>query len=390
MNPLTHLGDVALNAFFKEYWQKKPVVLRGVFPDWENPIGPDELAGLAMEEEVESRIVLEQDQGKPWQLRAGPFTEDDFNQLPPSGWSLLVQAVDHWVPEATALLDKFRFIPNWRIDDLMVSYAPEGASVGPHFDYYDVFLVQGFGRRRWQLGQKCDENSERVEQSPLNILKQFDTREEFVLEPGDVLYVPPQFAHWGIAEGECMTYSVGFRAPAHTEILDDYVAEICSELPAQLRYVDQNSASGTTPGHIDDHVITTLQAIIKSHVDQPEKLIRWFGKYMTEPKYLPDQGAPEVPDEEALSQAAADLQEHEGPLFQAPDARFAYRGNVLFANGVAYDCDSAVAQMIANQRSIHGWQALVTQRGVAALISQLVALDLLWFEDPVESDSESN
>jgi 50S ribosomal protein L16 3-hydroxylase len=388
MNRLSTLGQLSLDTFFQEYWQKKPVVIRGALPDWHNPISPDELAGLAMEEEVESRLVLEQDQGKPWQLRAGPFSEADFNDLPDSGWSLLVQAVDHWVPEVTALLDQFRFIPNWRLDDIMVSYAPDGASVGPHFDYYDVFLVQGYGRRRWQIGQRCSAASPRIESSPLNILKNFEVQEEFVLEPGDMLYVPPQVAHWGIAEGDCMTYSVGFRAPAHAEILDDYVAEVCSRLPEHLRFEDLQPSVIDAPGAIDSSVIDNLTSILQTHLNDTRLLAEWFGKYMTEPKYLPDQGLPLEADEDALAQAAADLQDHDGPLFQAPDARFAYLGEQLFTNGKAYHCPTSLAALLANNRCIEGWQAQVTQPGVAALLSQLVALDCLWLDDPLENDED--
>lgn len=386
MNPLTSLGQLSLSDFFTHYWQKKPVVIKGAFPGWENLLSPDELAGLSMEDEVESRLVLAEDNGKPWQLRAGPFSESDFNDLPSGDWSLLVQAVDHWVPEATALLDQFRFLPNWRLDDLMVSYAPDGASVGPHFDYYDVFLVQGLGQRRWQIGQLCGSNSERVEDSPLNILKNFEHQEEFLLSPGDILYVPPRIAHWGIAKGDCMTYSVGFRAPSHAEILDDYVAEICSKLSEQQRYQDQLAAQTVTPGAINDDVIQNLQNILQQHLADPERLAEWFGKYMTDPKYLPEQDVTRSTGADSLAQAAADLQDHDGPLFQAPDARFAYRDNQLFANGIVYACPGNIAAHIANNRSINGWQGWVTQAGVAALLSRLVALDCLWLEDPLEVD----
>ncbi|UTA49593.1 cupin domain-containing protein [Simiduia sp. 21SJ11W-1] len=388
MPTLPSLGELSLDTFLSDYWQKKPVVLRGVFPDWQCPLTPDELAGLAMEEEVESRLVLERDQGKPWQLKAGPFSDEDFDQLPENGWSLLVQAVDHWVPEATALLDQFRFIPNWRLDDLMVSYAPDGASVGPHFDFYDVFLVQGLGKRHWQLGPKCNAQSARVKDTPLNILADFKADAEYILEPGDVLYVPPQFAHWGVAQGDCMTYSVGFRAPSHAEILDDYVAELCSRLPEHLRYQDPATAPTQTPGLLGNDALSALQALLTEQINQPQQLAQWFGKYMTEPKYLPDQGTETAPDQEALSQAAAELQEHDGPLFQAPDARFAYFESQLFANGERYECDAETAALLANTRCISGWQAQVTQPGVAALLSQLVARDLLWFEDPTAPEGE--
>jgi 50S ribosomal protein L16 3-hydroxylase len=154
---LTHLGDMPVDIFLRDYWQKKSLLIRGAFPHFTSPIDGDELAGLALEEEVESRLILEK--GKtPWELRHGPFDEKTFTQLPETHWTLLVQAVDQWVPEVNELLEYFRFIPNWRIDDIMISFAPDQGSVGPHFDYYDVFLLQGLGKRRWKLGLKYFKN----------------------------------------------------------------------------------------------------------------------------------------------------------------------------------------------------------------------------------------
>jgi 50S ribosomal protein L16 3-hydroxylase len=210
--PLEQLGDMPIETFLRDYWQKKPLLIRQAYPGFELPIDGDELAGLALEEEVESRIVLEH--GKtPWELRHGPFDEQTFSQLPESHWTLLVQAVDQWVPEIHELLQDFQFIPGWRLDDIMISYASDKGSVGPHFDYYDVFLLQGMGKRRWRIGQHCDSGSELVEGTPLKLLRNFETTDEWVLEPGDMLYIPPGIAHWGIAEGECITCSIGFRAP---------------------------------------------------------------------------------------------------------------------------------------------------------------------------------
>ncbi|MDN3639831.1 cupin domain-containing protein [Simiduia curdlanivorans] len=385
---LTQLGEISLSDFFENYWQKKPCLIRNGLANWENPLFPDELAGLALEEDVESRLVLELDDGKPWQLKAGPFSEEDFNQLPDTGWTLLVQAVDHWVPEVTALLDQFRFLPNWRLDDIMVSYAPDGSSVGPHFDFYDVFLIQGFGKRRWQLGQTCDENSEKVEGTPLNILRDFDCREEFILEPGDILYVPPQIAHWGIAEGECMTYSVGFRAPSHAEIIDDFAAEVCQSLPDHLRYQDSAIQTSSTPGVIDTKTIETLGHIIQSHLNNPAQLAQWFGKYMTEPKYDPDAGQVNQPSKDDIAQAQAELVEHDGALFQAPDARFACHQTILFVNGKSYHCGPELAFELANNRAIPNWHEHRANADSHRLLLTLVASGALWLEDPLEPSGD--
>lgn len=390
MTMLTQLGDMTFDDFFANYWQKKPVLIRAAIADWKNPIFPDELAGLALEDDIESRLVIENDDGKPWQLRAGPFTEEDFDTLPETGWSLLVQSVDQWVPDVTALLDQFRFLPNWRLDDIMVSYAPDGSSVGPHFDYYDVFLIQGFGRRRWKIGQKCDASSARIEGSPLNILQHFEQQEEFVLEPGDMLYVPPQIAHWGVAEGECMTYSVGFRAPSQAELIDDYSAEVCTLLPESLRYQDKNPHASMTPGLIDREVIHELSQIISSQLQNPDHMMQWFGKYMTEPKYDISQGQDPAPTAEAIADAEADLNDSCGALFQAPDSRFAYADQFLFVNGEQYTCSPALASLLANNRQIDKWRSFLDIPLDRKVLVTLFARGSLWQDDPRINEAQDD
>ncbi|AFU97845.1 cupin domain-containing protein [Simiduia agarivorans] len=378
---LTRLGHLSLDQFFAEYWQKKPLLIRQALPDWQSPLSPDELAGLAMEPEVESRIVLEQHNAKPWQLRHGPFTESDFQTLPENGWTLLVQAVDHWVPEVTALLDQFRFIPNWRLDDIMVSYAPDGASVGPHFDQYDVFLIQGTGTRRWHLGQHCDEQTERLADTPLNILADFKTAETYDLEPGDLLYVPPGVAHWGIAIGEAMTYSVGFRAPSARELLDDYVAEICTRLTEDQRFTDAAQPSERA-GHIDAVTLARVRQLMLEAFEQPEMLGRWFGQYMTAKKYaLDEEPGLREPSDDELEEAALVLST--GPvLYQAPDSRFAYIDGALFVNGEQFDCPMGLASALCDNLEIAHWAEQVTNEQQHRLVARLVALEWLWTEDP--------
>ena len=191
------LGDLSADAFLQRYWQKKPLLIRNALANYQSPISADELAGLALESEVESRLV--ETHGMDWSLKHGPFNEDDFLGLPEQDWTLLVQGVDLWVPEVQALLSKFAFLPPWRVDDVMVSFACPGGSVGPHFDQYDVFLLQVEGQRRWQIGGECSSNTPLRDDSPLRILKEFEAEEEWLLEPGDMLYLPPGVAHWGVA-----------------------------------------------------------------------------------------------------------------------------------------------------------------------------------------------
>jgi 50S ribosomal protein L16 3-hydroxylase len=189
------LNNFDVETFLQEYWQQKPLLIRNAFADWANPLEPDELAGLACEPEVESRLVVGA-QGS-WAVEHGPLAEARFAALGQEPSTLLVQAVDHHVPEVAALLAPFRFIPNWRIDDVMVSYATDGGGVGPHFDQYDVFLIQGHGQRRWRVGQLCDDNSPLLPHDELRLLADFQATDEWLLEPGDILYVPPRIAHDG-------------------------------------------------------------------------------------------------------------------------------------------------------------------------------------------------
>ncbi|HEY0893456.1 MAG TPA: cupin domain-containing protein, partial [Cellvibrio sp.] len=279
--PLTHLGDMPIEEFLRDYWQKKPLLIRNAFPGFESPISPDELAGLALEEEVESRIVLEKGE-TPWELRNGPFDEKTFETLPESHWTLLVQAADQYVPEVNQMLDAFRFIPNWRLDDIMISYAPDKGGVGPHFDYYDVFLLQGLGKRHWKIGQMCDNNSPRVEGTRLKILSEFHTTDEWVVEPGDMLYIPPGIAHWGNAQGdECMTYSIGFRAPSHADIISEVGQEVALSIADDLRFSDPDLQLQNNPGEIGAEAIAQVQKILQQHLT-PENIAHWFGKFMTE------------------------------------------------------------------------------------------------------------
>lgn len=352
--PLTHLGELPIEDFLRDYWQKKPLLIRNAFPFFESPIDGDELAGLALEEEVESRLVLEK--GKtPWELQHGPFDEKIFAELPESHWTLLVQAVDQWVPEVHKLLNHFRFMPNWRIDDIMISYAPDQGSVGPHFDYYDVFLLQGTGKRRWRIGQECDINSEHVEDTPLNILKHFEQNEEWILEPGDMLYIPPGIAHWGIAEGESITYSIGFRAPSHEDIVCELSHEIATTLTNDERFSDPGLQLQNNPGEIGSQALQQIKSIMLNHLTD-ETLAHWFGKYMTERKYA-DDGA--YGEEISITDWQAALQNGVA-LWRHPAARFAYhalpQGVFLFADGQVFNCTLPFAELVCRELELSNEQ----------------------------------
>lgn len=276
--------NLSVDEFLSEYWQKKPLLIPNAFPNFESPLSPDELAGLALEEEIESRIVIEQGESGFWELRTGPFDESVFSQLPESHWSLLVQAVDLWIPEVKSLLQKFDFLPPWRLDDIMVSYAPEGGSVGPHFDYYDVFLLQGLGQRRWKVGSSCDHKSPRLPDTPLRILSDFESTEEWLLNPGDMLYLPPQFSHWGVAENDCITYSIGFRSPSLADMLGDLATELMTQdHPAYFRDPDLTTAMANES--INPLFIQQLKSMLGELLNDEKLLSDWFARYMTSPKY---------------------------------------------------------------------------------------------------------
>ncbi|HEY7885720.1 MAG TPA: cupin domain-containing protein [Cellvibrionaceae bacterium] len=349
--PLKQLSRLSLEDFFARFWQKKAVYLPNVFPEFRSPLTPDELAGLALEQDIESRLITHSDSA-PWQLRNGPFSEADLASLSEKNWTLLVQAVDHWVPEVASLLDAFRFIPNWRLDDIMVSYAPTGGSVGPHFDYYDVFLLQGAGHRRWHIGAECDANTPRLEGTPLHILKDFIPTETYDLAPGDILYVPPGVAHWGVSlDDECMTYSIGFRAPSHAEILTGLSQSIAAEAGADKRYRDQLVSATTNPGCIDRQTLSEIKNIVAQYLTE-QHIANWFGRAMSEAKY-PDT----LPEGIALdAQEFAELLAADATVEQAPGARFCFTEisateATLFACGKAYACTVNLARLLCQKRT---------------------------------------
>ena len=281
------LGGLTLERFLAEHWQKQPLLVRGALPGIVPPLSPDELAGLACEAEVESRIVTRQaEPQRPYTLRQGPFTDDDFAALPERDWTLLVQDCDKQAPSTAAFLDPFRFIPDWRIDDLMISYATAGGGVGPHVDQYDVFLVQVMGRRRWQIAAPRAGAPE-IEGLDLRVLAEFEPTHDWVLEPGDLLYLPPGVPHHGVALDECMTCSVGFRAPNRRELFSDLVELLYTSIPEDARYTDPGlSPEQARPrGRIDATALAAIKRQLRPYLEPSEDFLDgWFARFVTEPK----------------------------------------------------------------------------------------------------------
>ena len=335
------LGGMPLDVFLNEYWQKKPLFIPKALPDINSPLEGDFLAGLACEEGVESRLIIRH--GENWELQHGPFTDEQFADLPESNWTLLVQAVDHWVPEAASLLEQFNFIPRWRIDDLMMSYASDGGGVGPHFDNYDVFLVQTSGKRLWEIGGRCEQDAPIIDDLPVKILSEFKALESWVLEPGDILYVPPGFSHNGVAQGnDCITCSVGFRAPSHSEILLSYTDYLSDKLTDAQRYEDPDLLIQENTGELSAQTLKKIQHILRHYAEDEKSIADWFGRYISTPKY--QQPAQLELQESEVENQISDLREHLEAgrlLVRNEGSRFAFRaeqGNkILFADGISFD-----------------------------------------------------
>ena len=369
------LNDFDADTFLQEYWQQKPLLIRGGFADWINPLEPDELAGLACEPEVESRLIIGA-QGS-WAVEHGPLAEARFAALGQEPSTLLVQAVDHHVPAVAALLAPFRFIPNWRIDDVMVSYATDGGGVGPHFDQYDVFLIQGHGQRRWRVGQMCDADSALLPHEDLRLLAEFHATNEWLLEPGDILYVPPGIAHDGVAVGDdCMTYSIGFRAPSRHELITSFADELVAEMEDDDRYADSGLQPQANPGEISASALTALHNMVTEKMVDRDAFARWFGAYTSAPKYPEVDWTPEEPVQAVqLRSWIADCD----PLTRNPASRFSYvraEGGavLLFVDGECFETAGEAAlfaELLCAQEDLIVTPALTQSAPTMTLLVQL-------------------
>ena len=323
------------NTFLAQHWQSKPLLIRNAINAFEPPVSSHELAGLALEYGVESRIVECRSSG--WTVQHGPFQADDFTRDQP--WTLLVQAVDHYFPNVAALHKLIDFIPQWRVDDIMISYAVEGGSVGPHYDNYDVFLLQGSGERLWRLGQFCDDTTALIPHNELRILDNFETSEEHVLRCGDMLYVPPGIAHWGVAQTECMTFSIGFRAPRITDMVSRWADQLLEKLEPDRFYRDSKRTPATRPGEIHQLDLERAMTEVQRALDQADGN-HWFGELVTEPYYAPTQ------DEDEVSEARALLKNRPKSAELSSDAKLAWQQeaqNILvFVNGESRELDGSV------------------------------------------------
>jgi 50S ribosomal protein L16 3-hydroxylase len=280
---MVNFNTISKDEFLNNYWQKKPLVIRGALPDFINQITPDELAGLAMEDDIESRLVTHTpDQQPSWHLKTGPFLESDFQALSDNNWTLLVNGVDKILPELGLLFDNFNFIPQWRVDDLMISYAVNNGSVGPHYDLYDVFLYQAKGSRKWSLtSQNCTEDNF-IQDVDLRIMQKFNIESEYILNEGDMLYLPAKIGHYGVAiNDECMTYSFGYRSYSDQELWDDFGDYMSENNSINHLYKDPNWADLKGSSLITANSWLNAKQALQEMLNDDDKLKLWFGCYAT-------------------------------------------------------------------------------------------------------------
>ncbi|GAB2501964.1 cupin domain-containing protein [Pseudoxanthomonas sangjuensis] len=324
--------------FLREYWQKKPLLVRNAFPGFETPVQPEDLAGLACEDGVLARIIGHDPATDQWTLRTGPFREEDFPGMPDHDWTLLVQDVDKWDADVAALLEHFRFLPRWRIDDIMISFAATNGSVGAHVDQYDVFLLQAQGQRRWLIDAGKDPPLAFRDDAEIKLLREFHPTHDWVLDPGDMLYLPPNVPHHGVAVNPCLTFSVGMRAPSSAELIGDWLDTLIADADERIRYHDEDLVAPKDPYEIDAEAMRrVVEALNALRMNDPDKLGDWFGRFITTYRAAGDivpGGEPRsrIEVEWDLEQGAA-LQRHP---FARPAWRKAGRGATLFCSGLDF------------------------------------------------------
>jgi 50S ribosomal protein L16 3-hydroxylase len=340
------LGPLDLDVFLRRHWQKSPVLIRGAVPDAPDMIDRANLFSLARRDDVESRCVTRR--GRRWELAHGPFDARTLARRPARNWTILVQGVNLWHAAADAMLSRFDFIPRARLDDLMVSYAVPGGGVGPHLDSYDVFLLQGHGRRRWRISGVGD--GALVPGAPLKILRRFEAQYDWVLEPGDMLYLPPHVAHDGIAlDDRCMTFSIGFRAPSARELTQEFLTYLQDRLDPPGRYADPDLRAQRHPASIGDPMVERMSAMLRQVRWRRADLEEFIGCYLTEPKanvfFDPPENPPSRREFERLLRARG--------VRLDPRTQFLYRGSSLYVNGeVRHDGARAALRELADRRQL--------------------------------------
>ena len=321
------LNGLTARQFLAEYWQKKPLLIRNAFPGFRDFVSGEMLQSLAQQTDVQSRLISERE--GLWEVQQGPLTARDFKRVKRARWSLLVQGLEQWLPAGRDLLAQFNFIPHARLDDLMVSYAPQGGGIGPHFDSYDVFLLQGQGHKLWQISAQSD--TALIPDAPLRILRRFKPEQEWILGPGDMLYLPPRYAHYGKALNACLTYSIGFRAPTHQELMTQFLVYLQDQVDIPGLYADPDLKLQAHPAQISSDMIDKVAAVIEQVKFSREDVAQFLGGYLSEPK-------PHVyfdPPPRPLSQAKFVAAAAKRGLYLALQSQLLFYGAQLFMNGEA-------------------------------------------------------
>ena len=348
--------------FLAGFWQKKPLLVRGAFPDFVPPLQPEDLAGLACEDYALARIVEHDRAADRFTLRNGPFREEDFPGMPDHDWSLLVQDVDKWDPDVRALLARFDFLPRWRIDDIMVSFAATGGSVGAHVDQYDVFLLQAKGQRRWQIDASLSMHGTAPptafrDDAELKLLREFQPTHDWVLDPGDMLYLPPGVPHHGVAENPCLTFSVGMRAPSAAELIADWLDTLLAEADEDIRYTDPDLTPPKDAYEIDDAAMARAVAALNAlRMNDPDRLGDWFGRFITSYRGVQvssgGEGRSRIELEWDLANGVATLERH--PLARPAWRRSTAGGARLYVSGCEYPMPVRDARRLAAAGRIDG------------------------------------
>ncbi len=332
-------------AFMRDYWQKRPLLIRGAFPSFQLPMSGNDLAGLACEDGVLARIVAFDRKRDRWHVENGPFPEDRFLHMGKRDWTLLVQDVDRWDADVAKLLASFAFLPRWRIDDIMVSFAAPGGSVGAHVDHYDVFLLQGQGQRHWAIDARPGAPLGTREDAPIKLLEIFSASHDWVLDPGDMLYLPPGVPHHGVAVDACLTFSIGMRAPSVGELLVAWAEERGRELGDTRRYSDPDQRAVSEPGLVDGAGIARVRSVLASALTADDaELANFFGRFLS--TYRLADTAPRKVRAITEGSIAARLKKGRG-LVPSPSVRLNFiehpEGTRLFGAGEALDLTRAAA-----------------------------------------------
>lgn len=340
------LGRLSQDEFLSKYWQKRPLLMRGALNPFPDLITPEELAGLTFNDAVESRLIVQGQGRNKWQLKRGPFNAQTFKKLPKKKWTFLVNGVDRFVPSVHSLLDQFSFIPFWRVDDVMISYAVDQGNVGAHVDNFDVFLVQAYGEREWMIEDRPVLQDDFIPNLPIRLLKKFKPTHKWILKPGDILYLPPRFPHHGIARGDrCMTVSVGCRAPSINEIVNGVVSHALTNHDETDRYSDPD-LKAQAPGEVSSAAITKIRRALESALSD-EVLSDWLGRSITDPYSDVDFAA--TATKVAPARIASAIKRG-AKIVRAEGARLAYvnqsdRLLAFFVNGQRDDLSGRVASL---------------------------------------------